>query len=79
METGLPNMLQCAQDLAMKAFVASHCATCQLEAEGSAASWVMELEARIAALEQDKVNLQASLSASLAEAEETSKALAEAH
>ena len=51
MDTGLKNMLENAQDLSLKTFVASRCAARQLEAESSSKSAVADLEAKVAALE----------------------------
>ncbi|RLM92495.1 hypothetical protein C2845_PM08G12790 [Panicum miliaceum] len=49
MKIGVPNMLQCAQDLEPKSFVATRRAARQLQAEASYSSRVSELEERIAA------------------------------
>ena len=58
MDTGLKNMLENAQDLSLKAFVAARCAARQLEAERSSKSAVADLEVKVAALEQEKAALQ---------------------
>jgi len=67
METGLNNMLENAQDLSLKAFVAARCAVRQLAAEGSSRSAVSDLEAKVATLEQEKTALQQCLDQSAAE------------
>jgi hypothetical protein len=51
MKTGVSNVLQCAQDLALKSFVATRYPARLLETEAPASSCVSELEERIAALE----------------------------
>ena len=58
METRLENMLESAQDLSLKAFVAACCAARQLAAEGSSKTAVSDLELKVAALEQEKAALQ---------------------
>ncbi|RLN33411.1 uncharacterized protein C2845_PM03G21310 [Panicum miliaceum] len=58
MATGVPHMLQNAQDLALKSFIAARFAARQLEAEASSGSRIAELEERIAALEKEKLELQ---------------------
>ncbi|KAG2571459.1 uncharacterized protein LOC120640649 [Panicum virgatum] len=78
MRTGVPNMLQCAEDLALKSLVASRCAAWQLRAEGMQSSRAAELEERIAALEKEKADLQASLASARSEVDATSKQLTEA-
>ena len=67
METGLNNMLENAQDLSLKAFVAARCAARQLAAEGSSRFAVSDLEAKAATLEQEKTALQQCLDQSAAE------------
>ena len=44
MGTGMENMLQCAQDLALKSFVASRSTARQLRAESAKSSQLAELE-----------------------------------
>jgi len=64
MESGLKNMLESAQDLSLKAFVAAHR---QLVAESSSKSVISDLEAKVAALEQEKAALQQRLDKSATE------------
>jgi len=66
-ETGLKNMLENAEDLSLKAFMAMRCAARQLAAEGSSRSAVSDLEAKVATLEQEKAALQQRLDQSTAE------------
>jgi hypothetical protein len=54
MYTRVPSMLQCAQDLSLKCFIASHCVTRQLKAEGSTRGHEEELTQRVAELEKEK-------------------------
>ena len=58
METGLENMLERAQDLSLKAFVPTRCAAWQLAAEGGSKTAVADLEAKVAAFEEEKAALQ---------------------
>lgn len=58
MEAGVPRVLQSAQDLALKSFIASRCTAQQIEAEASSSSRVLKLEAKIAMLEMEKSELQ---------------------
>lgn len=51
MKTGVANMLWCAQDLSLKAMIATRCAERQLQAKGSSR---VQLEEKIAELEQQK-------------------------
>lgn len=67
METGLKNMLENAQDLSLKAFVAARCTARQLATESSSRSAVSDLEAKVAALEQEKTALQQCLDQPAAE------------
>ena len=78
MRTGVPNMHQCAEDLALKSLVTSRCAAWQLRAEGMQSSRAVELEERIAALEKEKADLHASLASARSEVDATSKQLTEA-
>ena len=50
MDIGTANALQCAEDLALKSFVAARCARRQLEAEAGASARVAELEKMVSAL-----------------------------
>ena len=54
MASGLMNMLESAQDLSPKAFVAARCAARQLVAEESSRAAVADLEAKVAALEKKR-------------------------
>jgi molecular chaperone GrpE (heat shock protein) len=58
MASGLTNMLESAQDLSLKAFVAARCAARQLAAEESSRAAVADLEAKVAALEKENEALQ---------------------
>jgi hypothetical protein len=58
MASGLTNMLESAQDLSLKAFVAARCAARQLATEESSKAAVADLEAKVAALEKEKEALQ---------------------
>jgi hypothetical protein len=58
MKSGVLNMLQYAQDLALKSFVATRCTAWQLRAEASSSSCMIELEERIVVLEHEKLELQ---------------------
>ena len=58
MASGLTNMLESAQDLSLKAFVAAHCAARQLATEESSKAVVADMEAKVAALEKEKEALQ---------------------
>ncbi|XP_039812049.1 myristoylated alanine-rich C-kinase substrate-like [Panicum virgatum] len=51
-------MLESAQDLSLKAFVAARCAARQLAAEESSKAAVADLEAKVATLEKEKEALQ---------------------
>ena len=58
MASGLTNMLESAQDLSLKAFMAGRCAARQLAAEESSKATIADLEAKVAALEKEKEALQ---------------------
>ena len=58
MASGLTTMLESAQDLSLKAFVAARCAAQQLATEESSRAAVADLEAEVAALEKEKEALQ---------------------
>ena len=57
MGSGLNNILESAQDLSLKAFVAARCAARQLAAEDSSKAVVVDLEAKVASLEKEKTEL----------------------
>ena len=79
MNTGAANSLQCAEDLALKSFVAARCARRQLEVEVGASSWVAELEEMVSVLQKEKKDLKASLASVRIRAEISMKQLDEAH
>ena len=58
MDTGMKNILESAQDLSLKAFVAARCASRQLAVESSSKSAMADLKAKVAVLEQEKTALQ---------------------
>ena len=57
MGSGLNNILESAQDLSLKAFVAARCAARQLAAEDNSKTVVADLEAKVASLEKEKAEL----------------------
>ena len=61
MNTGAANALQCAEDLALKSFVAARCARRWMEVEVGSSSRIAELEERVSALQKEKNDLEASL------------------
>jgi len=67
MGTGLNNILESAQYLSLKAFVAARCAARQLAADDSSKPVVADLEAKVASLEKEKTELQTRLSRSAEE------------
>lgn len=67
MGTGVPNMLQCTQDLALKSFMAAQCVARQVQADASSSSCTSELEEKIAALEREKLEPQKACEAKIAE------------
>ena len=79
MNTGAANSLQCAEDLALKSFVAARCARRQLEVEVGASSWVAELKEMVSVLQKEKKDLKASLASVRIRAEISMKQLDEAH
>jgi hypothetical protein len=62
MRAGLENMLQSAQDLALKSFVASRYAAHQLRLDDEKSSRLSKLEKKMVALEKEKAELEAALS-----------------
>ena len=58
MASGLTNMLESVQDLSLKAIVVARCAARQLAAKESSRAVVADLEAKVAALEEEKEALQ---------------------
>jgi len=67
MGSGLNNILESAQDLSLKAFVAARCAARQLAAEDNSKTVVADLEAKVASLEKEKAELQTRLASSAEE------------
>ena len=57
MGSGLNNILESAQDLSLKAFVAARCAARQLAAEDNSKTVVTDLEAKVISLEKEKAEL----------------------
>ena len=78
MNTGAANALQCAEDLALKSFVAARCARRQLEVDVGASSRVAELEEMVSALQKEKKDVEASLASVRIRAETSIKQLSEA-
>ena len=62
----------------LKSFVAARCARWQVRLELGASLGVLELEKKIAILEKEKIDLEASLLATRAEAAASSKLIDEA-
>ena len=79
MNRSAANALLCAEDLALKSFVAARCARRQLEVEAVATSRVAELEEIVSALQTEKKDLEASLASVRIRAETSIKQLDEAH
>jgi len=78
MNTGAANALQCAEDLALKSFVAARCARRQLEVDVGASSLIAELEEMVSALQKEKKDVEASLASVRIRAETSIKQLSEA-
>ena len=78
MNIGAANALQCAEDLALKSFVAACCARRQLEVEAVATSRVAELEEMVSALQKEKKHLEVSLASVRIRAETDIRQLDEA-
>ena len=64
MLTGPGNALHCAEDLALKAYVAARCASRQLNAEHEQPSLVASLVQKVSGLEEEKTALENELSTS---------------
>ena len=79
MNTGAANALLCAEDLALKSFVAARCARRQLEVDVGASSRVAELEEMVSALQKEKKDVEVSLASVRIRAEISMKQLDEAH
>ena len=69
MLTGARNALQCAEDLALKSFVAARCASRVLDAERDQPLRIASLEQKARGLEEEKASLEAELTAARASAE----------
>src|SRR6185312_8306722 len=67
MGSGLSNILESAQDLSLKAFVAARCAARQLAAENSSKTAVADLEMKVASQEKEKAELETRLARSAEE------------
>jgi len=67
MGSELNNILESAQDLSLKAFMAARCAARQLAADDSSKPVVADLEAKVASLEKEKTELQTRLARSAEE------------
>ena len=78
MNTGAANALQCAEDLALKSFVAARCAQRHMEVEVGSSSRIAELEERVSALLKEKNDLETSLASVRIRAETSIKQLEEA-
>jgi len=66
--SGVAQILQDVEDLSLKAFVASRCASCQLRIDNERASRLAGVKERVAALEKEKTALEKALAATRAEA-----------
>ena len=71
--------MQCAEDLALKSFVAARCAQRQLEVEVGASSRVAEFEEMVSVLQKEKKDLEESLASVRIRAGTSIKQLDEAH
>ena len=69
MLTGARNALQCAEDLALKSFVAARCASRLLDAERDQPLRIASLEQKARGLEEEKTSLEAELATAGAEME----------
>ena len=66
--TRVSQILQDVEDLSLKAFVASRCASCQLRIDNEWTSHLAGVEERVASLEKEKASLEEALIAARAEA-----------
>ena len=78
MSTGAANALLCAEELALKSFVATRYARRWMEVEVGSSSRIAELEERVSALQKEKNDLEASLASVGIRAEISIKQLEEA-
>ena len=69
MLTGAENALQCAEDLALKSYVAARCASRLLSAERDQPLRIASLEQKVRCLEEEKAVVEVELSTSHASAE----------
>ena len=69
MLTGAKNALQCAEDLALKSYVAARCACRLLDAEHDQPLRIASLEQKARSLEEEKTSLEAELTFARARAE----------
>ena len=69
MLTGAKNTLQCAEDLALKSYVAARCASRLLDAERDQPLRIASLEQKARGLEEEKASLEAELATAHANAE----------
>jgi len=67
--TGTRNAVQCAEDLALKSYVAARCASRLLDAERDQPICIASLEQKARGLEEEKASLEAELAAARASAE----------
>jgi len=75
MASGVSQMLQDVEDLSLKAFVASRCASRQLKIDNERASQLAGVEERVASLEKEKTTLEDALVAARAEVKSHAKAV----
>ena len=74
MSTGVSQILQDIEELSLKAFVASRCASRQLRIDNGQTSQLARMEERVVALEKEKTTLEEALIAACAEARNHAKA-----
>ena len=68
MATGVNQMLQDVEDLSLKAYVASRCASRQLQVDSDRASRLVETEKRVVSWKKEKANLQEALATACSKA-----------
>ena len=69
MPTGAKNALQCAEDLALKSYVAARCTSHLLDVERDQPLRIASLEQKARGLEEEKASLEAKLATARANAE----------
>ena len=74
MATGASQILRDVEDLSLKAFIASRCASRQLGIDNERASRLAGMEERVASLEKEKIALEEALIAALSEAKSNAEA-----